>query len=880
MATKDTENEPGADEAGKKPLKLARPGKLELKKTVDGGQVRQSFSHGRSKTVAVEVKKRRTYAPGAGGKMKPVAAEAEPVEAPAPAPVVETPAPVVDTRPMRGLTADERAARSKALEDAKQYDELRRQQAEEEARRRSEEEAAERERQTAEAAKRAAEQAEAAQGEAAAAAAGARVEMTPLSGAERAERAGARGGPRLSPRAQQILEADIAEEEEQRAQRQQGVRKPGSARPAPARPAPNAGRRGEPRRRQGKLNVQRALDDDGGERTRSLASVRRAREREKMRARGEDEGDIKIVRDVVIPEVITVQELANRMAERGADVIKVLMRMGTMATITQTIDADTAELIAAELGHRVRRVSAADVEVGLSDESSDVEATTPRPPVVTVMGHVDHGKTSLLDAIRKTDVAGGEAGGITQHIGAYQVTLPTGQKITFIDTPGHAAFTEMRARGANVTDIVVLVVAADDSVMAQTIEAIHHARAAKVPVIVAVNKVDKPDADPRRVRQDLLNHEIVPEDLGGEVQVIDVSAKTGQGLDKLEEAILLQAEILELKADADRAAQGAVIEARLERGRGAVATLLVQRGTLHVGDIFVAGSEWGRVRALLDDRGNAVETAGPAFPVEVLGLQAAPNAGDLFAVVENEAKAREVSEYRRSLQRDKLAKTGARGTLDEMFQRIAAGEIKELPVVIKADVQGSVEALVGALNKLGTSEVGARVLHSGVGGINESDITLARASNAAIIGFNVRANPQARELAKRDQVDIRYYSIIYNVVDDIRAMLEGMLSPQMREKFLGNAAIREVFTVTKAGKVAGCMVTEGIVKRGAKVRLLRDNVVIHEGTLKTLRRFKDEVREVKEGFECGMAFENYQDIQVGDVIECFEVEEVARALQA
>ncbi len=876
MATKDTEKDTGADESGKKPLKLSRPGRLELKKTVDAGQVRQSFSHGRSKSVAVEVKRRRTYAPGAGGKMKPVAAEAEPVEAPAPAP--ETPAPV-DTRPLRGLTADERAARSRALEDAKQYDELRRQQAEDETRRRSEEEAAERERQTAEAAKNAAEQAEASRTEGDQQRAAPRVEMTPLAGTERAERSGARGGPRLSPRAQQILEADIAEEEEQRAQRQQGVRKPG-ARPVPARPAPGAGRRGEPRRRQGKLNVQRALDDDGGERTRSLASVRRARERERLKARGEAEGDLKIVRDVVIPEAITVQELANRMAERGADVIKVLMRMGIMATITQSIDTDTAELIATEFGHRVRRVSAADIEVGLADEGSDVEATTPRPPVVTVMGHVDHGKTSLLDAIRKTDVAGGEAGGITQHIGAYQVTLPNEQKITFIDTPGHAAFTEMRARGANVTDIVVLVVAADDSVMEQTIEAIHHARAAKVPVIVAVNKVDKPNANPQRVRQDLLNHEIVPEDLGGEVQVIDVSAKTGAGLDRLEEAILLQAEILELKADAHRPAQGAVIEARLERGRGAVATLLVQRGSLRVGDIFVAGSEWGRVRALLDDRGNAVDEAGPAFPVEVLGLQGAPNAGDPFAVVDSEAKARQVSEYRRSLQRDKVAKIGARGTLDEMFQRIAAGETKELPVVIKADVQGSVEALVGALGKLGTSEVGARVLHSGVGGINESDITLARASGAMIIGFNVRANPQAREMAKRDQVDIRYYSIIYNVVDDIRAMLEGMLSPQLREKFLGNASIREVFNITKAGKVAGCMVTEGVVKRGAKVRLLRDNVVIHEGALKTLKRFKDEVREVKEGFECGMAFENYQDIQVGDVIECFEVEEVARALQA
>jgi translation initiation factor IF-2 len=875
MATKDSEKEPGTDEAGKKPLKLSRPGRLELKKTVDAGQVRQSFSHGRSKTVAVEVKRRRTYAPGAGGKMKPVAAEAEPVEAPATAAAPEAPPPI-DARSLRGLTADERAARVKALEEAKQYDEQRRQQAEEEARRRAEDEAAERERQRAEAARTAAEQAETAQHETEQQRAAPRVEMTPLAGTERAERTGARGGPRLSPRAQQILEADIAEEEEQRAQRQQ-VRKPG-ARPAPARPVP--GRRGEPRRRQGKLNVQRALDDDGGERTRSLASVRRAREREKLKARGEEEGELKIVRDVTIPEAITVQDLANRMAERGADVIKSLMRMGIMATITQTIDADTAELIATEFGHRVRRVSAADVEVGLFDETADAAATMPRPPVVTVMGHVDHGKTSLLDAIRKTDVVSGEAGGITQHIGAYQVTLPGGQKITFIDTPGHAAFTEMRARGANVTDIVVLVVAADDSVKEQTIEAIHHARAAKVPVIVAVNKIDKPAANPQRVRQDLLNHEIVPEDLGGEVQVIDVSAKTGANLDKLEEAILLQAEILELKAEADRPAQGAVIEARLERGRGAVATLLVQRGTLHVGDIFVAGSEWGRVRALLDDRGNPIDEAGPSNPVEVLGLQGAPNAGDLFSVVESEAKAREVSEYRRSLQRDKIAKTGARGTLDEMFQRIAAGEIKELPVVVKADVQGSVEALVGALSKLSTDEVAVRVLHSGVGGINESDITLARASNALIIGFNVRANPQAREMARRDHVDIRYYSIIYNVVDDIRAMLEGMLAPQMREKFLGNAEIREVFTITKAGKVAGCMVTEGVVKRGAKVRLLRDNVVIHEGALKTLKRFKDEVREVKEGFECGMAFENYQDIQVGDVIECFEMEEVARALEA
>ncbi|MEX2297309.1 MAG: translation initiation factor IF-2, partial [Dongiaceae bacterium] len=721
MTTKDS----GDETKGQTPLKLSRPGRLELKKTVDGGQVRQSFSHGRSKTVAVEVKRRRSIAPG--GKPK-TEAEAE-IEAPetpvAPAAPALAAPPPVDTRPIRGLTADERAARSRALEEAKHYDEQRRVQAEEEAKRRAEEEAVERARLEAEQAANPPADPASTEAEAQRAAAHG-VAMTPLAGTERAERAGARGGPRLSPRAQQILEADIAEEAEQRAQRQQ-VRRPGVAARPPARPAPGAGKRGEPRRRQGKLNVQKVLDDDGSERTRSLASVRRAREREKLKARGE-EAPGKIVRDVIIPETITVQELANRMAERGADVIKSLMRMGTMATITQTIDADTAEVIATEFGHRVRRVSAADVELGLFDGDEDADSAEPRSPVVTVMGHVDHGKTSLLDALRQTDVAAGEAGGITQHIGAYQVTRPSGQKITFIDTPGHAAFTEMRARGANVTDIVVLVVAADDGIMAQTIEAIHHARAAKVPVIVAVNKIDKPDANPQRVRQELLSHEIVPEELGGDVQVIDVSAKTGQNLDKLEEGILLQAEILELKANRDRPAQGAVIEARLERGRGPVATLLVQRGTLRVGDIFVAGAEWGRVRAMLDDRGQTIDEAGPSCPVEVLGLQGAPNAGDLFAVVDNEAKARQVGEYRANQERDKQAVSGARGTLDEMFQKIAAGETKELPVVIKADVQGSVEALAGALSKLGTNEVAARLLHTGVGGINESDVTLARAS--------------------------------------------------------------------------------------------------------------------------------------------------------
>ncbi len=499
-------------------------------------------------------------------------------------------------------------------------------------------------------------------------------------------------------------------------------------------------------------------------------------------------------------------------------------------------------------------------------------------PVITIMGHVDHGKTSLLDAIRQTDVAAHEAGGITQHIGAYQVTVPSGKKITFIDTPGHAAFTEMRARGANVTDIVVLVVAGDDGIMPQTIEAIRHAKAANVPILVAINKMDKPDADATKVRRELLNHELVTEDMGGDVLSVEVSAKTKLNLDKLEETLLLQAEVLDLKANPDRPAQGAVIEAKLERGRGAVATLLVQKGTLRVGDIFVAGTEWGRVRALLDDKGNTIESAGPAMPVEVLGLQGTPQAGDVFSVVESEARAREVTEFRVNTLRQKNAAAGARGTLEEMFSKIATGEARELPVVIKADVQGSVEAIVSSLKGLSTDEVAAKILHSGVGGINEADVTLARASGGMIIGFNVRANPQARELAKRDQVDIRYYSIIYNVVDDVKAALSGMLAPTLRELFLGNAEIREVFQITKSGKVAGCMVTEGIVKRGAKVRLLRDNVVIHEGSLKTLKRFKDEVREVKEGFECGMAFENYENIMKGDIIECFEMESVARTL--
>jgi translation initiation factor IF-2 len=552
--------------------------------------------------------------------------------------------------------------------------------------------------------------------------------------------------------------------------------------------------------------------------------------------------------------------------------------MGVMATINQTIDADTAELLVTEFGHKIRRVAESDVEIGLGGDADQDEALQPRAPVVTIMGHVDHGKTSLLDALRETDVAKHEAGGITQHIGAYQVQLKSGKQITFLDTPGHEAFTAMRARGASVTDIVVLVVAADDGIQPQTIEAIAHAKAAKVPIVVAINKVDKPDADPERVKRDLLQHDVATEGYGGDVLAIEVSALKKTGLDKLEEAILLQSELLDLKSNPDRSAQGVVVEAKLERGRGSVATVLVQRGTLHRGDIFVAGSEWGKVRALVDDKGREVQSAGPAAPVEVLGLNGTPSAGDEFTVVENEARAREVTAFRQRKSRDARAAAGARNTLEQMFSKISEGTVKELGVVVKTDVQGSLEAITGTLTKLATEEVAVRILHGAVGAITEGDIALAKASNGIVVGFNVRASPQAREIARRDGVEIRYYSIIYNIIDDVKAALSGMLAPTLREKFLGNAEIREVFDISKIGKVAGCRVTEGLVKRGAKVRLLRDNVVIHEGTLKTLRRFKDEVREVQEGYECGMAFENYQDIRVGDVIEAFEMESVARVL--
>jgi len=841
----------------KKPLSLAPRGKLELRKTIDGGQVKQTFPHGRSKTVTVEVKRKRVYTAGVGGKME-VAPEKE-------AALAAAELSAEDRAHLSNLTAGEKATRLKALEEAKRDDEIRRIQEAEDARKRAEEEA---ERAVAEEAKRKAAEA---RGETyqPAPEAPAPVEAEVPSAKPKAEPAVKRIEPNVvrTHRGPAVAEAEEEEEAPKHAKR-------GVVRPA-ARPL--APRRDQATRRQaGKISVVQALDENAGERMRSLAAVKRAREKEKRALMQQTEA-ARVIRDVVIPESITVQELAGRMAERSTDVIKSLMKMGIMATINEPLDADTAELIVTEFGHRLKRVSESDIELGLEGEADDAGKLVARPPIVTVMGHVDHGKTSLLDALRETDVAAHEAGGITQHIGAYQVTRANGQKITFIDTPGHAAFSEMRSRGANVTDIVVLVVAADDGIMEQTVEAINHARAAKVPMIVAINKMDKPGANPARVRQDLLQHGVVVEQMGGDVLDVEVSAKTKLGLDKLEEALLLQAEILDLKANPDRPGSGTVVEAKLERGRGAVATLLVQRGTIRVGDIFVAGAAWGRVRALLDDRGQPVESAGPAAPVEVLGLQDTPLAGDGFAVVENEARARQVSEFRSGRLRAQQSGPG-RGTLEQQFSRIAAGESKELAVVVKTDVQGSLEAIVASMQKMKTEEVGVRLLHAAVGGINESDVTLARASGGMIIGFNVRANPQAREMAKRDKIDIRYYSIIYNVIDDVKAALSGMLAPTLRERFLGYAQIREVFEITKVGKIAGCMVTEGLVKRGAKVRLLRDNVVIHEGALKTLKRFKDEVREVKEGFECGMAFENYQDIQKGDQIECFEVEEVAREL--
>ncbi len=852
---------------------------LSLKRTVESGHVRQNFSHGRTKTVVVEKKKSRTLKTGAAAAEEPAAPKkaaapaSKVAEAPAPAEVEvkatkpakaaapAAAAPAAKEKPasrarsgvvLRTLTEEEKQARALALDSAREREGEDRRRAEEEARRFADEDTR-RDRERAEAAARAAE------------------EATRLA-AEQATRA------RAADEAKRRLDTDLpagrgTAKDLKNDEAEDDDKPKRGAGHTPAKPP--VARRTEERRR-GKLTITKAFDDEG-ERQRSLASMRRRVERERKKHMGIQEAPQKIIRDVIIPEVITIQELANRMAERAVDVMKILMKQGIMLKITDVIDSDTAQLVAEELGHTVRRVAESDVEEGLVGEDDSTESKMPRAPVVTVMGHVDHGKTSLLDALRKTDVAAGEAGGITQHIGAYQVNLSSGERITFLDTPGHAAFTSMRARGAKVTDIVVLVVAADDGVMPQTIEAINHAKAAGVPIIVAINKMDKPEADPTRVKNELLQHEVVVEDFGGDVLAVPISAKTGMGLDKLEETILLQAELLDIRANPDRPAEGIIVEAKLDRGRGPVGTVLVQRGTLRVGDIIVAGAEWGRVRALINDRGENVASAGPSEPVEVLGLGGAPEAGDVMSVVESEARAREVTEYRRRVQRDKRV-GGGRTSLDQMLSQLKEQDKKELPIVVKADVQGSAEAIVQALEKLGTDEVTARVIHVGVGGVTESDITLATASGAPVIGFNVRANTQARESAHQAGVEIRYYSVIYDLVDDIKAALSGMLSPELRETFLGNAEILEVFNISKVGKVSGCRVTEGVVRRGSSVRLIRDDVVVHEGKLSTLKRFKDEVKEVQSGQECGMAFENYQDMRKGDIIECFDVEVVKRSL--
>ena len=858
----------------KKPLGLKKPGRLELRKTVETGEVRQSFSHGRSKAVTVEVKRKRMFKPGISGGMAEVIRPAPAVK-PAGGGVAN--APVTAKRPavsrseknrqpivLKTLTPAEKSARAQALESAHVRDREAREKAAENALAQAEQDKIEAtEREAAEA--RASEEETRKRIE----------EENRLKAEEDAAR-------RLTPEEEQLqapVEASAAPqggkartqkeaEEGERAQSRHGK--------SEVRRSALAPRRNQPRRRSGKMTISQALTQE--DRTRSMASVRRAREREKKAQRTGPVETVKIVHEVVVPDSITVQELANRMAVRTVDVIKALMKMGVMATVDQVIDVETSELLIEEFGHTMKRVSAADVEIGLKGEADDASDLQPRPPVVTVMGHVDHGKTSLLDALRNTDVAAGEAGGITQHIGAYQVKLESGARISFLDTPGHAAFTAMRSRGAKATDIVVLVVAANDSVMPQTVEAINHAKAAEVPIIIAINKIDLPDAKPDKVRNDLLQHDLVVESLGGEILCIEVSAKAGTNLDKLQEAIMLQAEILDLKANPDRAAEGVVVEATLEPGRGAVATLLVQRGTLKVGDIVVAGGEWGRVRAMFNDRSEATKECGPGSPVVILGLGGVPDAGDEMVVVENERRAREVTEYRQAQIRDLRVSAGSRSTLEQMFADIAEGARKTLPIVIKGDVQGSVEAITGNLEKLATDEVAIQILHVGVGGINESDVTLAEASNAPIIGFNVRANAAAKKLARRDNVEIRYYSVIYDLLDDLKAALSGLLAPTLREKIIANAQVLEVFDITKVGNIAGCRVTDGLLKRAALVRLLRDDTVIFEGKLSTLRRFKDDAREVKEGLECGIAFENYHDIRIGDFIEAYEIEEIARSL--
>jgi translation initiation factor IF-2 len=840
-----------ADQTEKPKLGTRPP--LGLKRTVETGKVKQSFSHGRSNTVVVEVKKRRILGrPG----------EAPPAEAPKPEPVAEAPKPAPkpaapSPQPKRTSPADDIAARKEmqarllreaeearlaSLEEARRRDERKRTEQSEEEKRRAEENRKAEEAAAEEARIQAEEEARRATEEAAAAAA--------------------------AP--EPVVEEQ--EDEDRGARRPSGGHAPAPRRPEPARPSRG---RGDDRRHHGKLTVTRALSDEDDSRARSLAALRRAREKEK-RAHQQAGPAAKQYRDVDVPEAITVQELAKRMGERGADLVKALFKMGTPVTITETIDQDTAELLIEEFGHRINRVSEADIDIDTSTDVDAEETLQPRPPVVTIMGHVDHGKTSLLDAIRGAAVVSGEAGGITQHIGAYQVQLPDKSRITFLDTPGHEAFTEMRARGANVTDIVVLVVAADDGLKPQTIEAINHTKAAGVPMIVAINKIDKPDSKPQKVREELLQHEVIVEDMGGEVQDVEVSATKKTNLDKLLEAIQLQAEILELKANPDRAAEGTVIEAKLDKGRGPLATVLVERGTLRVGDVFVAGASSGKVRAMIDDKGRQVKEAGPSFPVEVLGLSAVPSAGDPFTVVENEARAREVADYRKGVL-DKKRTTVAPVSVENMFATHAS-TIKEVPLVIKADVQGSVEAIVHALNRLSTDEVRVRILHSGVGAITESDVTLASASGAPIIGFNVRPNAKAREVADRNKTELRYYDVIYHLTDWVKGAMAGELGPEIIETVVGRAKVQEVFPAGKKDKAAGLLVLEGVIRKGLNARLTREDVIVSKTTISSLRRFKDDVAEVTSGLECGVLLADTNDIKPGDSLEVFEVEERARTL--
>ncbi|WP_375658916.1 translation initiation factor IF-2 [Bartonella sp. MR30HLJHH] len=825
---------------------------LTLKRSVlETSTVKQNFSHGRTKAVVVETKRRKITRPDEKAETP------QPITKPHVAPQRSKPR-FEEKKPQESatksnLSSTEMEARLRALEEAHIQERITREQAEEEERRAKErEEILQQEIKEKEIYLQQEE------------------EISPVQAPPVSPLIEQTDIP-IAPKNTTVVEKrkiDENKEEERHSRR---------ANPAKSEIRVPKVVKGAVERRRGKLTLNSALDEEGSARGRSMAAMRRRQEKFK-RAQNQEPRE-KISREVVLPETITIQELAQRMTERSVDVIKFLMKQGQMMKPGDVIDADVAELIAVEFGHTVKRVLESDVEEGIFNITDNPQNMQQRPPVVTIMGHVDHGKTSLLDAIRKANVVSGEAGGITQHIGAYQVEQ-NGQKITFIDTPGHAAFTAMRARGARVTDIAVLVVAADDSVMPQTIESINHAKAAGVPIIVAINKIDKPAANAQKVRTELLQHEVFVETMGGETLDVEVSAKTGQNLDKLLEAILLQAEMLDLKADSQRTAEGVIIEAKLDRGRGSVATVLVQKGTLHPSDIIVAGNEWGRVRALIDDHGHHVKEAVPSTPIEILGMQGTPQAGDRFAVVTHEAKAREISEYRQRLARDKAVarQTGSRGSLEQMMTKLQTTGVKEFSLIIKGDVQGSIEAIASALEKLGNDEVRARIVHSGAGGITESDISLAEASNSAVIGFNVRANKQARDFAKTQGIEIRYYNIIYDLVDDIKAAMSGLLSPEQRETFLGNAEILEVFNITKIGKVAGCRVTEGKIERGAGVRLIRDNIVIHEGKLKTLKRFKDEVNEVQSGQECGIAFENYEDMRAGDIIEIFRIEHINRTL--